>query len=236
MLKLTNLIFLVAFLFSANAFAVGKIQDEGVKSLAEILSAGGTAAQLINDNKIYSAILGKQLSAAIADGSVCTNCTASTGLKGLIGLIIISDCASPYTISSASLIDFSAQTGCTYTLVNGQGTPSAPATMIPAIKFATLAAGEYSIEFEGLLVDSSPSGSSGVAKFQFWDGTNTARELSGVTSPNNAVAGTPGIKQSIKYSTTQSNVTLSLRAMEPSAAAQAYCTTATPCTIRLYGM
>jgi len=50
----------------------GRIQNEDVKSLAEITGAGGTASQLTNDTKIYVTALGlnKQLSAAITAGDI----------------------------------------------------------------------------------------------------------------------------------------------------------------------
>lgn len=50
----------------------GKIQNADIKSLSELTSAGATAAELINDTKIYLTAngLNKQLSAAITDGSI----------------------------------------------------------------------------------------------------------------------------------------------------------------------
>lgn len=50
----------------------GKIQNEDIKSSAEIISAGGTAAQLPNDSKIYVTAnsYNKLLSAAITAGDL----------------------------------------------------------------------------------------------------------------------------------------------------------------------
>lgn len=50
----------------------GKIQNEDVKSSAELAAAGGTDAQLPNDTKIYITALGlnKTLSAAITAGDI----------------------------------------------------------------------------------------------------------------------------------------------------------------------
>lgn len=50
----------------------GKIQNEDVKSSAELASAGGTDAQLINDTKIYvtANTLNKTLAAAITAGDI----------------------------------------------------------------------------------------------------------------------------------------------------------------------
>lgn len=47
-----------------------KIQNEDIKSSAELVSAGGTAAQLPNDTKIYVTSLTKTLSAAISAGDI----------------------------------------------------------------------------------------------------------------------------------------------------------------------
>jgi hypothetical protein len=51
---------------------MSKIQNEDVKTLAQITGAGGSASQLINDTKIYVTAngLNKQLSQAIADGEI----------------------------------------------------------------------------------------------------------------------------------------------------------------------
>ena len=50
----------------------GKLQNEDHKSLAELTGAGGSAAQLLNDSKIYVTAGGinKQLSQAITDGDI----------------------------------------------------------------------------------------------------------------------------------------------------------------------
>lgn len=50
----------------------GKIQNEDVKTEAELVSAGGTAAQLINDSKIWISALGlnKTLDDAIVAGDI----------------------------------------------------------------------------------------------------------------------------------------------------------------------
>jgi len=50
----------------------GKIQNEDIKSLAELTGAGGSASQLPNDTKIYVTAngLNKQLSQAITDGDI----------------------------------------------------------------------------------------------------------------------------------------------------------------------
>ena len=124
----------------------------------------------------------------------------------LVDAVTVTGCAANWTTTSTTLASMGAQTGCTYT--SSKGVATAPATNIPAFKFASLPAGDYKIEYEGNVGTSV--GSLG-AFFQFTDGTNTARELStfyGGTQPNQGA----GISQSISYSSPQSNVTLELKA------------------------
>lgn len=75
----------------------GTIQNEDVKSEAELISAGGAKAQLINDTKIYvtSGTINKTLDDAIADGDISgttdlpdftvnNNKTTPTNITGLV--------------------------------------------------------------------------------------------------------------------------------------------------------
>lgn len=82
---------------------MGKLQNEDVKSLAELTGAGGTIDQLINDTKIYVSVLGlnKQLSDAIVDGD----------LSG--GSAIVSSFASPTSVTAGGGIPFSSTSGTT---------------------------------------------------------------------------------------------------------------------------
>ena len=148
----------------------------------------------------------------------------------LVGSIVISGCAAGWTTTSTSFVDFSATTGCTYTLT---GSAAAPSTMIPAIKFSSLPAGDYRVEYEGLF---GSAGSSNSAAFQFWDGVNTARETSWSNGTSNGTTMSPGISQSITYSTAQSNVTFSLRAKVGGASTTAYTygQTTLPATIKVW--
>lgn len=52
-----NILVLLSLLIASNSFA-GKIQNEDVKSVADLIGAGSTAAHLINDTKIYTTALG----------------------------------------------------------------------------------------------------------------------------------------------------------------------------------
>lgn len=60
---------------------MSKIQNEDVKTLAQLTGAGGAASQLINDTKIYltGGGLNKQLSAAITDGDIGTGPLTTKG-------------------------------------------------------------------------------------------------------------------------------------------------------------
>ena len=64
--------FIAMILIPLVCFAAGRIQNEDVKSLSEVTAAGGTAANLINDTKIYVTANGinTQLSTAISNGVV----------------------------------------------------------------------------------------------------------------------------------------------------------------------
>lgn len=59
-------------LLTSTALAAGRIQNEDVKSLAELTAAGGSSSQLINDSKLFVSAntLNKQLSAALVSGEI----------------------------------------------------------------------------------------------------------------------------------------------------------------------
>jgi len=123
----------------------------------------------------------------------------------LVGGVTITGCASGWTTTGTSYADFSTVSGCTYTPF---GSAVAPSTNLPAVKFPSLGAGNYVIQYEGQYRINGSS--TDTAYVQFWDGTNTAIENSQVITNANFV-GVPGINQSITYASAQSNVTLSLR-------------------------
>lgn len=68
MKKIISLVTLFLMLNASNSFAVGKVQNEDVKTLTELTNAGSTAAHLINDTKIYDTTNSQQLSTSISSG------------------------------------------------------------------------------------------------------------------------------------------------------------------------
>lgn len=67
-----KLLALGLILVSSAALAAGFIQNEDVKSVADVVAGGGTASQTVNDTKIYITAKGldEQLSAAITNGDI----------------------------------------------------------------------------------------------------------------------------------------------------------------------
>jgi hypothetical protein len=125
----------------------------------------------------------------------------------LLGTVTITGCSTFWTSSSSTLADFSAASGCVYSTT---GQALAPSTNIPAIKFASMPAGDYTLQAEGAFTfQSSSSSSSGF--FQFWDGVNTAKDGSYLSTGNGGVSGPSGISEYISYSLAQTNTTLSIR-------------------------
>lgn len=81
-------------LLTSTALAAGRIQNEDIKSSAELVSAGSDASHLPNDTKVYVTSLGKTLSAAIIDGTIA----AATTPTGLIENLVLN----PFFESSAT--------------------------------------------------------------------------------------------------------------------------------------
>jgi len=155
----------------------------------------------------------------------------------LIGQIKVSGCAGSWSTTSTSFAAFSAQTGCTYTVLQGSGNVSAPATNIPGIKFSNIPPGNYVLKYEGTALSHWVS-SAGSAIFQFWDGTNSANESSyqGDATTGGPYVGGSGIQQTISYSAPQSNITLSVRGKASASGAEAWIfgTTSNPGVISVY--
>lgn len=118
----------------------------------------------------------------------------------LMGGVVISGCSGGWSTTSTSYTTFPVTTGCTYTPF-GQGL--APATQIPAVRFANLPPGEYFLQMEGNWL----ANGSFYSYMKFHDGTNFAREESRLFNGYGN-----GINQSISYSSSQTNVTLNIQA------------------------
>lgn len=147
----------------------------------------------------------------------------------LVGTVKVTGCTAAWSTTSTTYANFATQTGCSYATT---GQALAPSTNVPGIRFNALPPGDYRIEYEGTVFAAS------VAKdtyFQFWDGTNTAREDSSVYGSASSVV-ISGISQSISYTAPQSNVTLQIRAKVPVATGTATITgqTAAPGVIKLW--
>jgi uncharacterized membrane protein len=131
-------------------------------------------------------------------------------------------------VTSTSFAAFGTQTGCVYT--SAKGVATAPSTNIPGFKFASLPAGDYAVEYEGQIQSANAAV---VGFYQFTDGTNTAREIAQVNT-NGGYLGVPSTKQTISYSSPQSNVTLQMYGKSASSNINIYGTTANPGTFRLW--
>lgn len=128
------------------------------------------------------------------------------GVSGakLVDTIKITGCAAAFNYTSTSYTDSSSTTGCIYT--SSMGACSAPATNIAAFKCSNLQAGNYRIEYEGLVLNNN---SGQTSYLQFSDGTNVAREESALYGAN--AVSTSSISQTISYSTSQSNIQFNLK-------------------------
>lgn len=122
----------------------------------------------------------------------------------ILGTISYDSCSGTnWSNTSTSFAIPTALTGCT---VVTTGLAQAPASQTPAIKFASMPPGEYVVQYEGGVQNTTASKN---AYFRFTDGTINAREISQVFSAGGNIVG-PGVHQSFTYTTAQSNVTLSL--------------------------
>lgn len=156
--------------------------------------------------------------------------SSNVGRAQLMGTVVISGCSGAWSTSSTSFASFSTLTGCTYTT---SGQAQAPSTNIPAIKFASLPAGDYRLEYEGGLGLNAASTST-TAYFQFTDGTNTAREISNYYAYNSQPISST-MSQTITYNSSQSNVTLEIKGKISGTVASAITgTTSQPGTIKVW--
>lgn len=123
----------------------------------------------------------------------------------LIGGVVITGCSTDFNTTSTTFVIPSNPTGCVYTTFGQALAPTTANT--PALKFASLPAGDYKLEYEGQWGNNT-AGKTTYA--QFTDGTTTARESSQIYN-SAGVSYLSGLSQSITYSTAQSNVNLSIQ-------------------------
>jgi len=123
----------------------------------------------------------------------------------LMGTVKVTGCAAVWSTTSTTYATFATQTGCSYAVTKNA---LAPTTNIPAIRFASLPAGDYLLQAEGRIENNIGNQAS---FFQFYDGTTSAIEESAIASSTSAVGVVPSINQSISYSAPQTNVTLQVR-------------------------
>lgn len=146
----------------------------------------------------------------------------------LVGTISVSGCTSQWSTTSTTFASYATQTGCSYT-VTGQAL--APTTNIPAIRFDSLPAGDYRLEYEGTAGNNTANKN---AFYQFFDGTNTSRETT-VIGGSAGASFTGTLQHTISYTSPQSNVTLQIRGKADSASTnQIYGTTTYPGVIKVF--
>lgn len=146
------------------------------------------------------------------------------------GAVKITGCSGAWTTTSGSYTNLSAQTSCSY---SAMGNASAPATLIPGIRFASgLPAGTYAISYSG---EVGRQASTATVFGRFSDGTNTSLEET-YLSP-----GTAGSTQSAAnflgtfiVPTGQGDTTIQVQLKQSGGTAQIFGTTSTPGVISVY--
>lgn len=123
----------------------------------------------------------------------------------LMGTVKVSGCTAVWSTTSTSYASFAAQTGCSYAVTKNALSPT---TNIPAIRFASLPAGDYLLQATGRIENNTGNQAS---FYQFYDGTTASIEESNISSSTSVIGVSPGISQSFSYSAPQSNVTLQIR-------------------------
>lgn len=147
----------------------------------------------------------------------------------LMGTVKVSGCAAVWSTTSTSYASFAAQTGCSYAVTKNALSPT---TNIPAIRFASLPAGDYLLQATGRIENNVGNQASW---FQFYDGTTASIEESNITSSTSVIGVSPGISQSFSYSAPQSNVTLQIRAkVSAGGTANLYGLSAYPLVIKVW--
>jgi len=154
----------------------------------------------------------------------------------LLGGVKVTGCAGSWQRAAAgsTLVAYTAQTGCTYaTFGSAVADTSFGSTQLPSIKFTSMPAGDYRIEYEGTIGANGTNGT--VQTNQFTDGTITAREISTTVEGPVATGMYPGISQSFTYTDPKSNVTWQLfSAVSDANNTQVFGTTAKPGVFKVW--
>jgi len=163
------------------------------------------------------------------DGSVAKK-SIVTQMNGarLFGGVTITGCAGRFQTTSSTFASFGTQTGCVYTTFGQAVQPSV--TNLPVIKFASLPAGDYIVEYTGAIFNATTGNNTWI---KFHDGTNYMREepwLSLGTSGGGGMA----VSGSFSYSTDQSNITFEARAKVQNGTANLVGTTSEPGVIKVW--
>lgn len=154
----------------------------------------------------------------------------------LYGVVKVTACSASWqkVAAGSTLVGYTASTSCSYaTEGNAVADTTFGSTQLPAIKFSSMPAGDYRIEYEGTI---GPNGTGGTIQTnQFTDGTTTAREISTVVEASVATGQASGISQSFSYTTPKSNVTWQLfSAVSDANNTQVFGTTAKPAVIKVW--
>ena len=144
-----------------------------------------------------------------------------------MGSIVVSGCSASWSTTSTTYAAFSPASGCTYTT---SGSAIAPSTNVPGIKFASLAPGNYLLQYEGALGHSGNN----YVYYQFSDGTNTSQEQSNMGDNATTSITWNGFTHNISYNTAQTNVTLQIYAKVNSGSGSITGTNANPGVIKVY--
>jgi hypothetical protein len=135
----------IALLYTSVVFAKGKLQNEDFKTLSELTTAGGTAAQLLNDTKVYVTANGinSQLSSAITNGQLGGSGTGINLLQALNPTF--ESGISSWTASGGTFTHITS--GQLFGLGSGQWTPTAAAQTLQSslVSFPTGSVGKSCI-------------------------------------------------------------------------------------------
>lgn len=145
----------------------------------------------------------------VSGASGATGATGTNGTGVFYGGISASGGASPWSWSTTSYSTAATVAGVTYST---RGNASAPATNIPAIKFASLPAGFYRVIVKGAHYFAQGTSPSPVSFCKLYDGTSFSTEggvvLAETASKNVSFTEVEG---TFNYTSTQTNITIEMQ-------------------------